>query len=140
MDTIRVLVADEHDGVRAGLVTLLSTDGSGIEVAGEGRSGMEAIQCCRLLSPDVLLLDLNLPDFDGSEVARQLQQDKSPTRVLVVSAFFGRTNRKSIAELFECGVAGCITKDEAIEWLIAAVQGVAKGERWLSPMLKNYLP
>jgi DNA-binding NarL/FixJ family response regulator len=68
MSSIRAVIADDHDGIRSALVSYLSSDGHGIKMVGEASNGSETIRLCREYSPDVLLLDLKMPDMDGAEV------------------------------------------------------------------------
>jgi DNA-binding NarL/FixJ family response regulator len=139
MSSIRTVIADDHEGIRSALVSYLSSDGHGIKMVGEASNGSETIRLCREYSPDVLLLDLKMPDMEGAEVARQLQADGLPIRVLVISAFFSLIEKQSIHELLKNGASGCITKDEAIELLVPAVQSIARGEVWISPQVKLML-
>jgi DNA-binding NarL/FixJ family response regulator len=139
MALIRTVIADDHEGIRSALVSYLSSDGHGIKMVGEASNGSEAVQLCREHSPDVLLLDLRLPDLDGAEVTRQLQAEGLRVRVLVISAFFSLIEKQSIHELLKNGASGCITKDEAIELLVPAIHSIAGGENWLSPGVKRVL-
>lgn len=139
MCDIRVVIADNHNSIRSALISYLSKGGHGIQMVGEASSGSEALRLCRETSPDVLLLDLKLPDIEGSEVVRQLQAAGLPIRVLVLSAFFGLIDRHSIMELLDYGVGGCITKNEVIDLLVPAIRSVAGGEVWLSPQVQGYL-
>jgi DNA-binding NarL/FixJ family response regulator len=129
MTNIRVVIADDHPVARAGIRKFLEKEPD-IQVIGEASSGEEALQLVDELSPDVLLLDMELPGIRGTEVARKLHESKSPVRVLALSTY---DNRQFILGLLASGAAGYLIKEEVPETIIEAVRGVAKGEQgWVS--------
>jgi DNA-binding NarL/FixJ family response regulator len=129
LDPIRVVLADDHVVVRIGIRNLLSRS-QDIHVIGEASNGLEAIDLVNELSPDILLLDMEMPVMDGVEVARRLREAKSAVRVLALSAY---NDKQYILSMFDQGAAGYLTKDEAPENIIEAVRGVANGEQgWMS--------
>lgn len=129
MANIRVVIADDHPVARAGIRKFLEKEPD-IQVIGEASSGEEAIQLVGELSPEVLLLDMELPGMRGTEVARKLQESKSPVRILALSTY---DNRQYILGLLASGAAGYLTKEEVPETIIEAVRGVARGEQgWVS--------
>lgn len=129
MDKIRVVIADDHAIMRVGIRNILSRS-SDINVVGEASNGAEAITLVEELSPDVLVLDMEMPIMDGVEVARQLRQNNSPVRILVLSAY---DDRQYILEMLNLGAAGYLIKDEAPEVIVEAVQSIANGEKgWIS--------
>lgn len=129
MTKIRVLLADDHPIVRRGIRSLLQT-APDIDVVAEAKSGQEALSLVEELSPDVLLLDMEMPNLSGVEVARQLKAARSKVRVLALSAY---DDGQYVRNLLANGAAGYITKEEAPEMIIEAVRGVARGEEgWLS--------
>jgi DNA-binding NarL/FixJ family response regulator len=129
MAIIRVVIADDHPVARAGIRKFLEKEPD-IQVIAEAASGEEAIQLVGELSPDVLLLDMELPGMRGTEVARKLQESKSPVRVLALSTY---DNRQYILGLLASGAAGYLIKEEVPETIIEAVRGVARGEQgWVS--------
>src|SRR5690606_23655383 len=100
------------------------------EVVGEASSGNEALKLIETLHPDVLLLDMELPDLKGTEVAHKLQQQKSNVKILALSA---HADRVYIQELLENGASGYLMKEEAPQTILDAVRGVAHGEEgWVS--------
>ncbi len=108
-----------------------------IRLVGEGACGADALRLAGELQPDVLVLDLNLPDINGLEVARRLnqprlEQPKNPTAILILTV---HREYLSVFELLECGVLGYVLKDEALETLTGAIRAVAQGENWLSPAI-----
>jgi DNA-binding NarL/FixJ family response regulator len=126
---IRVILADDHAVLRMGIRSLLNQSPD-IKVVGEAGDGVEAIQQVNALRPDVLVLDMEMPEMDGVEVTRYLQAEHSPVNILVLSAY---NDREYIQETLQLGVAGYLIKDEAPASIIEAVRGIARGERgWLS--------
>lgn len=129
MSPIRVLLADDHPVVRAGIRNLLERVVD-IEVVGEASTGQEVLTLVEQVRPDVLLLDMELPDIKGTEVAQRLQASGSPVRILALSAY---DDGVYIRELLELGAAGYLIKEEAPETIVDAVRGVAYGEQgWVS--------
>ncbi len=130
----RVVLADDHDVVRQGLKRLLDRVPE-IEVVGEARNGLQALQSVEDLQPDVLLLDIEMPLMDGIEVARRLQEAKIQVRILILSAY---DDREYIQALLEIGVSGYLIKGDAPNKIVEAVRGVAKGqEGWVSPQIRK---
>jgi len=129
MTTIRVLLADDHPVVRTGIRNLLEK-AVDIDVVGEASSGSEALKLVEECNPDVLLLDLELPDVKGTEVAQKLQKSGSTVKILILSAY---DDRAYIQEVLQLGAAGYLMKEEAPEAIVEAVHGVANGENgWVS--------
>lgn len=129
MRKIRILLADDHPVVRSGVRTLLG-QAADLSVIAEASSGAEVMSLVREVQPDVLLLDMQLPELSGIEVARQLKAMKSPVRVLGFSA---HADIQFVRTMMQNGAAGYLLKEEAPEILIEAVRSVAHGETgWFS--------
>jgi DNA-binding NarL/FixJ family response regulator len=134
MTSIRVALADDHQVVRIGVRSILEK-APDIVVVGEANNGMGALRLVSELAPDILLLDIEMPGMTGVEVARYLQASGSPVRVLALSAY---DDAQYIAALLASGAAGYLTKDEAMDMIVDAVRGVARGEQgWLSARLRS---
>jgi DNA-binding NarL/FixJ family response regulator len=126
---IKVLLVDDHPVVRSGIRTLIEQVPD-IDVIGEASTGAEALQMTRELAPDVLLLDMEMPDISGNQVASQLLKEGFPVRILALSA---HDDKQYIQELLSIGAAGYLVKEEVPEAIIEAVRGVARGEQgWVS--------
>jgi len=132
---IKVLIVDDHSGVRNGIKNLLRTAKDMI-VVGEGVNGAEAIELVTTRDPDILLLDIELPDQRGDMVMRHIHTTQPDMKVLAVSSY---SDRDYILGMLENGASGYITKDEAPMMLLDAIRSIIhKGKSWFSPRaLKN---
>ncbi len=129
MSPIRVLLVDDHPVVRSGIRGLLDK-ALDIELVGEASGGKEALLMVASTSPDVLMLDMELPDIQGTQVAHQVQQDYPNVKILALSA---HDDAVYVRELLELGAAGYLMKEEAPEAIVDAVRGIARGEQgWVS--------
>ena len=125
----RVLIVDDDDLMRAGLRELLANDPS-IEVAGDASTGREAVDAARRLRPDVVLMDVRMPDLDGIAATRELAQVTPESRVLILTTF---EQDDYIFPSLRAGASGFLLKRTRPEDLIAAVHTVAAGDSLLSP-------
>jgi DNA-binding NarL/FixJ family response regulator len=127
--SISVVLADDHPVTRAGIKRFL-VNAVDIDVVGEASTGEEALKLVEELSPDVLLLDMELPDLKGVTVAKRLKESNSPVHILALSTY---NNKQYIFGLLSIGAAGYLTKEEVPETIVEAVRGVARGEQgWVS--------
>jgi len=126
---IRVVIADDHKVVRVGLEQLLQTFDD-VEFLGAGEGGEEAVTLCGRHHPDVLLLDLSMPDLDGIEVTNRLRDVSPDTKVVVFTSF---SDRERIVQALDAGAVGYLLKDAEPDELHAAVQAAARGEAPLTP-------
>ncbi len=129
MKTIRVLIADDHKIFRQGLISILEQEGN-IEVVSESETGSEAIEACKLLSPDVVLLDISMPEMSGIVATAEIVKSVQETKVLILSMHL---NEVYVAETLRSGASGYILKDCATDELINAIKSVTRGETYLSP-------
>lgn len=129
MSPIRVLLADDHPVVRNGIRALLEKAGD-IEIAGEATNGTEILELAGKVASDIVLLDMELPDIEGTQVARQMQQLYPNLKILALSA---HDDTFYIKGVLESGAVGYLMKDEAPEIILEAVRGVARGDMgWVS--------
>jgi DNA-binding NarL/FixJ family response regulator len=126
---IRVLIADDDDLMRAGLVELLTADPD-IEIAGQAANGREAVDRACRLAPDVVLMDVRMPDVDGIAATRELAQAAPDARVLILTTF---EQDDYIFGALRAGASGFLLKRTRPEELIAAVRAIAAGDSLLSP-------
>jgi DNA-binding NarL/FixJ family response regulator len=125
----RVLIADDDDLMRAGLIELLSNDAT-IEIVGEAATGREAVARTRMLAPDVVLMDVRMPDLDGISATRELSRVAPAARVLILTTF---EQDDYVFSALRAGASGFLLKRTRPEELIAAVHTIAAGDSLLSP-------
>jgi len=125
--SIRVLIADDHPVVRVGLRNMLLSDHQ-FEVIAEARDGAEALVLVKKLQPEVLLLDLAMPNMPGMEALRELTTHETQTRTIVLT---GKIEKQEILEALQLGARGVIFKDAAAEHLAACIRAVMQGQYWL---------
>ena len=131
--TTRTLLVEDHALVRAGLRSLL--DGAeGLEVVGEASDGRQAVTMCSTLKPDLVLMDVAMPELNGIEAARQIRASSSDVRLLMVSM---HGSRQYIFESLKAGVNGYVLKEGAFTELLAAIKEVLEGRTYLSPKLSG---
>ena len=131
---IRVLIADDQALVRAGFTMILDAEDD-IDVVGEASDGREALREVRRLGPDVVLMDIRMPELDGIEATRQLS-DSDSTRVLMLTTF---DLDEYVYEAMKAGASGFLLKDVRPEQLAEAVRVIAAGEALLSPAITRRL-
>lgn len=134
--TIRVLLADDHTLMREGLRSLLSTT-TDIAVVGEVRTGREAKTRVAQIEPDVVLMDIAMPDLNGIEAARAIHRRWPTVRIVMLSM---HATAEYVYRAFEAGACGYLLKEVAVEEMITAVRTVHGGGRYLSPALAESVP
>lgn len=134
MSAIRVLIADDHPVFRFGLRALIQTE-TGMEVVGEAASGNQAVEMVEKLAPDVVLMDLNMPEGDGIQATRQICARYPDVHVLVVTMIEDDT----VVQAIQAGALGYILKGEEGEDTLRAIQAAAKGEALFSPEVARRL-
>jgi DNA-binding NarL/FixJ family response regulator len=125
----RVLIADDDDLMRAGLIELLTADQQ-IEVIGEASTGREAVERARRLAPDVVLMDVRMPDLDGITATRELSRAAPETKILILTTF---EQDDYVFGALRAGASGFLVKRTRPQELIAAVNSIASGDSLLSP-------
>ena len=128
---VRVLIVDDHAVVRTGIRLLLVREPD-IEPVGEAGSGREAIFESRSLKPDVILMDVVMPDGNGLEIIPTLLRERPETKVLVLSM---QDDPRYVREAFDAGATGYVLKEAADVEVVAAVREVARGGRYVNPEL-----
>lgn len=132
---IRVFIVDDHVIVRQGLRRILE-DAEDIEVVSEAANGAEALRKSRTLDWDVMLLDISMPEKDGSDTLKQLIEERRDARVLVLSMY---AEDQYAVRLMKSGASGYLTKDVATEQLVDAIRKVHGGKKYFSPALAELL-
>jgi DNA-binding NarL/FixJ family response regulator len=131
MSRTRVLIVDDQPLLRAGFKSVLEASGQ-VDVVGEAATGVEAIEQARRLEPDVVLMDVRMPDMDGIQATRRMPQQK----VLILTTF---GLDEYIIEALRAGASGFLLKDAPVEELLGAVRAVAAGDAQLSPAVTKRL-
>lgn len=134
-NVVRVLIADDHTIVREGLQLLLSRDPE-IEVVAEASSGREAVRLATEHHPDVVIMDISMPDLDGLEAIRIIRAQCPHTQVLILSV---HGSESYFFRALQAGVSGYILKSTTAEELIRAVHAVAQGDAFLYPPMARKL-
>ncbi|MCA1039275.1 response regulator transcription factor [Bacillus infantis] len=132
---VRVLVADDHHVVRRGLIFFLKTQQE-IEIAGEAKDGLEAVEQTGRLKPDIVLMDLDMPNMNGIEATRLIKQKYPETKVLMLTSF---SDQDHVIPALEAGASGYQLKDIEPDELVKAIVQVMKGENQLHPKATSHL-
>lgn len=140
MSTLRILIADDHEVVRRGVRTLLESQ-PGWVVSGEAATGREATEKVMQLKPDVVILDISMPDLNGLEATRHIVRNLPKTKVLLLTI---HESERVMADMLEAGALGYVLKSDAGESLVAAVKALRQGKpfftcRMSEMVLKGYL-
>ena len=125
---IRLVLADDHVLVRQGLKTLLQS--AGFVVAGEAADGREAVRLVRSENPDVAVLDISMPQFNGLNAALELARLCPRVKLVLLTQ---HDEAQYVTEALRCGVKGYVLKSQAARDLVQAIEGVCRGEVYLSP-------
>ena len=131
----RILITDDHAIVRTGLRTLLTAE-PGMELVGEASGGFEAIELAEKVRPEVLLLDLSMPDLDGIQVTRALKAKLPDLRILILTV---HEDQALLREAIRAGASGYIVKRAAESELISAINVVMRGDMYVDPSLMRGL-
>lgn len=135
MKPIRVLLVDDHPVVRAGIEGILSSQPD-IEVVGEASDGIEAICLNQTLQPDVILMDLQMPEMDGVTAIKAIHEQANPPHILVLTTY---DTDADIVRSIQAGATGYLLKDTPRENFFAAVRQVAQGKSVLTPVVASRL-
>ena len=122
-DSIRILIADDHFVVRQGLAALL-VPRYGMEVVGEATTGKEAVDLARSLQPDVILMDMIMPEMEGPEAIALIKQENPQARILVLTSF---SESKQVVAAIQAGAMGYLLKDSSPDDLLHAIRSVNRG-------------
>jgi two-component system response regulator NreC len=135
MDPIRLMLVDDHDIVRTGLKSFLDTQ-EGLLVVAEANSGEQAIEKAQETKPDVIVMDITMPEMDGLEATRRLKALDENYYVLALTV---HEDKQYLFEMLSAGASGYITKQVAAEELVTAIRCVALGNVYLQPALASWL-
>jgi len=133
MKRIRILLADDHAVVRQGFKMILAEQ-SDMEIVGEAGNGRQAIELAEQLRPDVVVMDVAMPELNGIEATRRLGSSTPHTRVLALSM---HKDSVYVREILRAGARGYLLKDSMAADLVSAVRAIASGEGYISPAVSN---
>ncbi|MBW2031121.1 MAG: response regulator transcription factor [Deltaproteobacteria bacterium] len=126
---IRIIVAEDHRITREGLVSMLKEEPD-IEVVGEAKNGREAVRLARELTPDLVIMDVTMPDLNGIDATRMIRDENKKTRVVALSMY---SDKQFVQGMMQAGATGYLLKDCAFEELIKAIRAALSGQTYLSP-------
>jgi DNA-binding NarL/FixJ family response regulator len=136
----KVLIADDHKIVREGLRALIEKHET-MEVVAEAENGLEAVRLVRKLQPDVVIMDLGMPEMNGIEATREVTAHNPKIKVIALSM---HSDKRFVLQMIKAGASGYLLKDSAFEELITAIKTVVSNKSYLSPkitdvVIKDYL-
>jgi DNA-binding NarL/FixJ family response regulator len=131
--SIRIIVADDHTIVRHGLTKLLQQE-TDVEVVAQAQNGHATVELARELSPDVIVMDVGMPDLNGIDATQQILRENPEIKVLALSMHSGR---KFVVAMLKAGASGYLLKDCALEELTGALQTILSGRIYLSPAITD---
>lgn len=132
---VQVLIVDDHPLFRQGLRLLIESD-ERFRIAGETGDGQEALKFIEEKKPDIAVLDVNLPNLSGLEIARRVQSERLPTRLIVLTMF---KEEETFNRALDLGVLGFVLKENGPQDILASLVAATKGEHYLSPTISSYL-
>ncbi len=135
MKTVRILIADDHEVVREGARLLIERE-PGWEVCGTATNGQEAVDTAKKLKPEVVVLDMTMPELDGLEALRHIKRALPNTEVVIFSAHH---SEEVIEQLFDAGAKSYIQKSDAGRHLVAAVKSLAEHKPYFTPEISQLL-
>ena len=135
MKPVSVLLVDDHALIRRGLADLIRYE-SDLKVAGEASNGQEAVEAARKLNPDVIVMDLMMPEMDGVEATRRIKVERPDSRILILTTF---GTSADVARAMAAGASGAIMKDAETDDQLAAIRAVAAGGKAFSPGIEKAL-
>ncbi|MEJ2705433.1 MAG: response regulator transcription factor [Sedimentisphaerales bacterium] len=138
---MKVLIAEDHGVVRQGLGMLIDEEPD-IEVVGEAEDGLEVVNMARQLAPDVILMDITMPNLNGVEATRYILQEDPNIRIVALSVHF---DKQFVMEMLKAGAYGYVLKSYLLEEVLRALKTVEAGQHYLSPkiaeiVLDDYIP
>jgi DNA-binding NarL/FixJ family response regulator len=128
-----ILIADDHRILRQGLRTLIEGDPD-LDVLGEAEDGRQAVRLARKLHPDVVIMDVAMPELNGMDATHRIRKENPDTRVLALSM---HADHRFVREMLQAGASGYLLKDSAFEELALAIRTVLEGKVYLSPSIQS---
>ena len=138
--TFKVLLADDHEIMRNGLRSLLEKK-SNLEVVAEASNGQQTIELTQKLNPDIVILDISMPQLNGVEAARQIKKIDGDIKIIILSV---HSDKRFVKEMLKIGVDGYLLKDNAFQDLLNAIETISVNKKYLCPgvtegLIQQYL-
>lgn len=131
--SVQILLADDHKIMREGLRALIEKQ-PGLRVVGEAENGASTVQMSKKLRPDVVIMDISMPDVNGIEATRQLVSELASTKIIALSI---HADRRFVTEMLQAGASGYLLKQSAFDELLIAIKKVVAGRTYVSPGLMD---
>jgi DNA-binding NarL/FixJ family response regulator len=135
MQLLRVLLADDHEFIRRGIRSMIEENGEW-QVVGEAANGREAVELARTTEPDIVVLDISMPELNGLEAARVIAQSSPQARILILSM---HDSEQLVRDVLASGARGYILKSDAARHLLTALRTLAAGKPFFSPNISEFL-
>ncbi|UYZ22207.1 response regulator [Mesobacillus jeotgali] len=133
--SIRILIADDHHVVRRGLVFFLKTQ-KDLEIIGEAENGRKAVEMARELKPDIILMDLAMPEMNGIEATKMIKEEDPGIKIMILTSF---SDQDHVIPALEAGASGFQLKDIQPDELVTSIKKMVKGENQLHPKATSHL-
>jgi DNA-binding NarL/FixJ family response regulator len=130
---IRILLVEDQRLIRTGIATMIGVE-SDMEIVGEADNGRSAVELSQTLSPDVVLMDITMPELNGIDATRQIALQDNAPKIIALSL---HSDQRSVADALKAGASGYVVKDSAIEELKLAIRAVFAGRVYLSPQISG---
>ena len=130
-----ILLADDHQLMRLGLRTMLEAQ-EGLRIVGEADNGRDAVRLAEELNPDVVIMDVTMPDLNGIDATRQIRTHSATRRIIGLSM---HPERQFVMQMLGAGANGYLLKDSPLDELLAAIDAVMRGDTFLSPKITHML-
>ena len=135
MTRSRILIADDHALLRMGLASLIGYQ-KDLEVVGEAKNGVEAVRLAADLKPDLVIMDLMMPDMNGAEATRRIHENDPKTRILILTSFGDSID---VVQALDNGASGVVLKDTPNDTLLNVMRNVARGHTFVQPEIRQIL-
>jgi DNA-binding NarL/FixJ family response regulator len=133
--SIRILIADDHHVVRRGLVFFLKTQ-KDLEIIGEAENGRKAVEMAKELKPDIILMDLAMPEMDGIQATKIIKEEEPSIKIMILTSF---SDQDHVIPALEAGASGFQLKDIQPDELVTSIKKMVKGENQLHPKATSHL-
>lgn len=130
---IRIVLVDDHKIIREGLSSMLKKQ-PGMEVVGEAENGRKAVALAQKFSPDVVIIDVTMPDLNGIEATGQIISESKNTKVVALSM---HSDKRFVKRMIQAGASGYVLKDCPFHDLVRAIRAVVQGQAYLSPQIAS---